>query len=94
MAGYVPSNQQGELQGALTSLMSLTMVFGPGIMNNLYYHFTKVGAPVHFPGVHFLLGGLLMLASVWAAWRVLRVPPPANPEPPMNESSATPGLAH
>ena len=94
MAGYVPSNQQGELQGALTSLMSLTMVFGPGIMNNLYYHFTKVGAPIHFPGVHFLLGGLLMLASVWAAWRVLRVPPPANPEPPMNESSATPGLAH
>ncbi len=72
IAGHVPSNEQGELQGALTSLMSLTSVFGPLIMTNLFYYFTKDGAPVHFPGVSFLLGAILMMASAILAYRVLR----------------------
>ncbi len=72
IAGHVPANEQGELQGALTSLMSLTSIFGPMIMTNLFYYFTKDGAPVHFPGISFLLGAILMLASAIAAYRVLR----------------------
>src|SRR4026207_2508765 len=35
LAEHVPPNEQGELQGALTSLMSLTTIIGPPIMNNL-----------------------------------------------------------
>ncbi len=68
ISGHVPPNEQGELQGALTSLMSLTSIFGPFIMTNLFYYFTKSNNPVHFPGVSFLLGGLLMLASAVAAY--------------------------
>lgn len=71
LAGHVPANEQGELQGALTSLMSLTTIIGPPLMNNLFYHFTKENAPVHFPGVPFLLGALLMLFSVIITWYVL-----------------------
>ena len=71
LAGHVPPNQQGELQGALTSLMSLTTIIGPIIMNNLFYHFTKEKAPVQFPGVSFMLGALLMLLSILIAWYVL-----------------------
>ncbi|MBL7742555.1 MAG: TCR/Tet family MFS transporter [Chitinophagaceae bacterium] len=72
LAGHVPPNEQGELQGALTSLMSLTTIIGPPLMNNLFYHFTKKSAPVHFPGVSFLLGAFFMLLSVAIAWNVLR----------------------
>ena len=72
MAGHVPSNEQGELQGGLTGLMSLTSIFGPLIMNNLFYFFTKSNAPVHFPGVSFLLGGLLMLGSAVIAYVTLK----------------------
>ncbi|MBL7738849.1 MAG: TCR/Tet family MFS transporter [Chitinophagaceae bacterium] len=72
LAGHVPANEQGELQGALTSLMSLTTIIGPPLMNNLFYHFTKDSAPVHFPGVSFLLGAFFMLLSVGIAWNVLR----------------------
>ena len=71
LAGHVPRNEQGELQGALTSLMSLTSIFGPLIMNNLFYYFTKNNAPVHFPGASFLLGAILMLFSAIIAWYVL-----------------------
>lgn len=71
LAGHVPANEQGELQGALTSLMSLTTIIGPPIMNNLFYHFTRPEAPIHFPGVSFLLGAVFMLMSVVIAWYVL-----------------------
>jgi DHA1 family tetracycline resistance protein-like MFS transporter len=71
LAGHVPPNEQGELQGALTSLMSLTSIFGPLIMNNLFYYFTKSNAPVHFPGAAFLLGAILMLLSAIIAWYIL-----------------------
>lgn len=71
LAGHVPSNEQGELQGALTSLMSITTIIGPLIMNNLFKYFTTDKAPVHFPGVSFLLGAILMLLSVVIAWYVL-----------------------
>lgn len=70
MAGHVPPNQQGELQGALTSLMSVTAIIGPLIMNNLFWYFTGKSAPVHFPGVSFLLGALFMLWSIFITWKV------------------------
>lgn len=72
MSGNVPKNEQGELQGALTSIMCLTSVFGPIIMNNLFAWFTKPAAPVYFPGVSFLLGGTLMLVSTYLAYRTLK----------------------
>lgn len=71
LSGHVPPNEQGELQGALTSLMSLTTIIGPPMMNNLFYHFTKEKALVHFPGVSFLLGAVFMLLSIVIAWNVL-----------------------
>jgi MFS transporter, DHA1 family, tetracycline resistance protein len=68
---HVPPNEQGELQGALTSLMSLTTIIGPLIMNNLFKYFTTDKAPFYFPGVSFLLGAIFMLLSVLIAWKVL-----------------------
>ena len=71
LAEHVPANEQGELQGALTSLMSLTTIIGPPIMNNLFYFFTKDSAPMHFPGISFLAGAVFMLFSVIIAWNIL-----------------------
>ena len=72
IAGHVAANEQGELQGGLTSIMSITAIIGPLIMNNLFYFFTKNNAPVHFPGAPFLLGGFLMLASAVFAYHALK----------------------
>jgi DHA1 family tetracycline resistance protein-like MFS transporter len=71
LAGHVPPNEQGELQGTLTSLMSITTILGPLIMNNLFKYFTTKNAPVQFPGVSFLLGAVFMLFSIVIAWNVL-----------------------
>ena len=71
LAGHVAPNQQGELQGALTGLMSLTTVLGPLLMNNLFTFFTSSKAPFLFPGVSFLLGAVFMLFSLIIIWFVL-----------------------
>lgn len=71
MAGHVPPNQQGELQGAVTSLMSAAAIIGPLLMNNLFYYFTHKDAPFHLPGAPFLLGAVLMMVSGWIAYNTL-----------------------
>ncbi|MBS1734332.1 MAG: hypothetical protein JST02_13640 [Bacteroidetes bacterium] len=71
MSGNVAPDEQGELQGALTSLISLTSIVGPPLMTGLFSYFTKKGAPVYFPGASFLLGSVLMLASAVIAYRAL-----------------------
>ncbi len=72
ISGHVPPNEQGELQGALTSLMSATSIIGPPMMTNLFAHFTAPGAPVYFPGAAFLLGAVFMLGSAIWAYVVLK----------------------
>ena len=71
MAGHVPANVQGELQGTVTSLMSLAAIIGPLLMNNLFFYFTHNQAPVHVPGAPFLLGSILMAISAVIAYRTL-----------------------
>jgi DHA1 family tetracycline resistance protein-like MFS transporter len=80
ISGHVPPNQQGELQGALTSLMSLTTIFGPLIMNGTFAYFTTDKAPFHFPGIHFLIGAVCMLLSIIITNKVLTREKKENPE--------------
>jgi DHA1 family tetracycline resistance protein-like MFS transporter len=71
ISGAVPPNEQGELQGALTSLMSVTSVVGPLVMTYLFSYYTRPGASLRFPGAPFLLGAVLMLASAIIAYYTL-----------------------
>jgi DHA1 family tetracycline resistance protein-like MFS transporter len=80
IAGHVPSNQQGELQGALTSLMSITTIIGPLIMNGTFTYFTTEKAPFYLPGIHFLIGAVCMLLSIFIAYKVLSREKREHPE--------------
>ena len=71
MAGHVPRNEQGELQGGITSLMSLAAIIGPLLMNNLFFYFTHNNAPVHLPGAPYFLGSVLMFCSALVAYKTL-----------------------
>jgi len=66
----VDANEQGELQGSLNSLLSITTVIGPLLMSSLFSHFTnpKVSS-IYFPGAPYLLGAILMLISTVIASR-------------------------
>lgn len=70
ISNHVPPNEQGELQGALTSMMSVTTIIGPPLMTNLFAYFTSKSAPVYFPGAPFLLGAVMMLISTILVYRM------------------------
>ncbi len=72
ISGNVPPSEQGELQGALTSLVSLSSIIGPPLMTGLFSYFTRPGARLHFSGAAFLMGTLLMLTSAFIAYRSLK----------------------
>jgi DHA1 family tetracycline resistance protein-like MFS transporter len=72
ISNHVPPTEQGELQGALTGLMSASSIIGPLLMTNIFAYFTSTLAPVQIPGSPFLLGGLLTLTSTILAARSFR----------------------
>lgn len=71
ISSQVPNNEQGELQGALTSLISLTSIFGPLLMTYLFSYFTATDAPVIFPGAPFFMGAVLTLIALLFALKSL-----------------------
>jgi DHA1 family tetracycline resistance protein-like MFS transporter len=72
MSGVIPPNEQGELQGGFTSLMSATSIIGPLIMNNIFAFFTHSDTTYYFPGAAMLLGAVLTLISALLARRSLK----------------------
>lgn len=72
ISGNVPKNEQGELQGALTSLMSATSIIGPLLMTNLFAWFTRPEGQIKFAGAPFLAGAVCMLISAVLAARTMK----------------------
>jgi DHA1 family tetracycline resistance protein-like MFS transporter len=62
MSSQVPPNEQGELQGALTSLMSVTSIVGPPLMGGLFTYFTEP-SNVYVPGAPMFMGAILTIIS-------------------------------
>ena len=67
MSGQVPANQQGELQGALTSLISPTSILGPVLRTGLFSHFSEPSAAIYFPGAAMIAGSILTIMSAFLA---------------------------
>lgn len=57
-AAQVPASEQGELQGALSSLFSVTTIAGPLLFTQLFGFFTGPSAPLQFPSAPFALAAL------------------------------------
>jgi DHA1 family tetracycline resistance protein-like MFS transporter len=73
VAGTVAPHDQGKIQGALTSLMSLTSIFAPLIFAaGLFSYFTSPAAPLELPGAPFLLGSVLWAVSWVILFRLFR----------------------
>lgn len=80
VAGTVSPSEQGAIQGALTSLTSLTSIFAPLIFTaGLFSFFTSEAAPFALPGAPFLLGSVLFGISLAVLLRLFRrIPAPST----------------
>ena len=64
ISNQVPANEQGELQGALTSLVSMTAIIGPLLMNNLFAYSTSKNGLFYLPGASFYLAAILVVIGL------------------------------
>ncbi len=72
ISSNVKPNEQGEISGTLTSIMSVAAIIGPPLMTSVFYYFTHKNAPFQFAGAPFFLGGILMLSSALIAYFSMR----------------------
>jgi DHA1 family tetracycline resistance protein-like MFS transporter len=72
ISNQVPNNEQGEIQGLFTALMSVASIISPPIMTGLFYTFSKKDAVLEFPGAPFLLSGFLAIVSMLIIYASLR----------------------
>lgn len=67
ISNRVSKSEQGELQGILNSISSLSIVIGPLLMSYVFRYFTNRDSLVYFPGAAYILGAIFMLASAFLA---------------------------
>lgn len=72
MTHHVPPDAQGELQGAVACLYSLSSIVGPPLMAFVFERFSAADTQPHFPGAAFALAALLASAALVTYWSVTR----------------------
>jgi len=72
MSNKVPLNEQGEMQGSLSSMVSITAFVGPLIMTQTYSYFASDHAIISFPGAAFMLGAFFTLLALVLTLRTLK----------------------
>jgi len=71
----IPADAQGELQGAIACLLSLSAILGPPLMTQVFGYFSGPVAPVYLPGAAFLTAALLTAVCAVLFGRALRRAP-------------------
>ncbi len=64
MSRTARADQQGELQGLLTSISAMAVIVSPLMMTNTFAYFTRPDAPVYFPGAPFVLSMALVILAL------------------------------
>jgi DHA1 family tetracycline resistance protein-like MFS transporter len=68
----VKADEQGELQGIMTSFMSLASIVGPLLMSYLFAHYTSKTSDIYFPGAPFMMGAVLTCLSIVICYQTLK----------------------
>jgi DHA1 family tetracycline resistance protein-like MFS transporter len=71
MTRLVAPDQQGQLQGATTSVQSLSQLLGPFLFTLTFAYFIGAQAPLNLPGAPFLLASALLVLALVIAARTL-----------------------
>jgi len=77
MSNSVPDDQQGELQGAMSSLTAVATIVSPFVMTRAFSYFTRDEAPVYLPAAPFLLSALAVVIAllIFRSWKPAVVTP-------------------
>jgi DHA1 family tetracycline resistance protein-like MFS transporter len=82
MTRRVGESEQGELQGAISSLCSLAWIIGPGLFTFIFAYFIDKKNGWNLPGAPWYLGALLLFVAMIMATRIPRLPVAARIDSP------------
>jgi MFS transporter, DHA1 family, tetracycline resistance protein len=71
MTPKIAEDSQGELQGAIASMVSVTTIVGPPAMAGVFGTYSDKVGPF-FPGAPYMLATALMVCAVLALWLTLK----------------------
>jgi DHA1 family tetracycline resistance protein-like MFS transporter len=74
MTHRVSEREQGELQGALQSMRSITFIIGPWLFLRIFGWFIDAKNPNPLPGAPFFLAGALLFTAMLMATRIKQTP--------------------
>ena len=83
MTRRVNVSEQGQLQGALSSMRGIAFMIGPVLFTNLFAAFINPKTDLHFPGAPYLLAAVMLIAATVVAWRAT-APRPDKESPAFN----------
>jgi DHA1 family tetracycline resistance protein-like MFS transporter len=74
MTHRVSEREQGELQGALQSMRSITFIIGPWLFLRIFGWFIDAKNPIHLPGAPYFLAGALLFTAMLMSTRIKQTP--------------------
>ena len=72
ISNQVSEKEQGNLQGAITSLLSVTAILGQLVFSPVFYFFIRPEGDIYFPGAPYTLAALFLLAAFIIALLAMR----------------------
>jgi DHA1 family tetracycline resistance protein-like MFS transporter len=72
MTRRVNADEQGQLQGAISSMRGISGMIGPALFTLTFASFIGPHKDWHIPGAAFLLSSVLLLAAVILIWQLTR----------------------
>ena len=74
ISNQVSEKEQGNLQGAITGLVSVTAILGQLIFSSVFYYFIRPETTVYFPGAPYALAAIfLFIALLFAVLAMKRM---------------------
>ena len=83
MTHRVSEREQGELQGAIQSMRSITFIVGPWLFLRIFGWFIDPKNSVHLPGAPYYLGAAMLFTAMLMSTRIRqepRIPHPQSPD--------------
>jgi DHA1 family tetracycline resistance protein-like MFS transporter len=87
MTHRVNEREQGELQGAIQSMRSITFIIGPVLFSQVFSWFIDPKHAIHLPGAPYFLAGALLFTAMLMSTRIRQEP--AKPATTATEVATT-----
>jgi MFS transporter, DHA1 family, tetracycline resistance protein len=70
MTHRVTEREQGELQGAIQSMRSITFIIGPVLFSQVFSWFINPNNPLHLPGAPYYLAAAMLFTAMLMSTRI------------------------